>query len=267
MTEGESPWLRPSSELRAAYRDLDWEVAYEYAEHSVVYRLARDGVPQFFVKLVPVGHFPSLALEAERMRWARPHLPVPAVVDQGTDDSTDWLVTRPLPGRDATHPGFSGDPAALTRTLARGLRTFHGTAPVDSCPFDFRLDRALVHVRSRVESGLVDPQRDFHEEFAHLTLRAALDLLESTLPESEDLVVCHGDYCLPNILISGGRATGFVDLGELGVADRWWDLAVATWSLTWNLGPGFEELFLAEYGARPDPSRVSFYRLLYDLAS
>lgn len=27
----------------------------------------------------------------------------------------------------------------------------------------------------------------------------------------------------------------------LGVADRWADLAVATWSTTWNYGPGWEE--------------------------
>ena len=78
--------------------------------------------------------------------------------------------------------------------------------------------------------------------------------------------MCHGDYCLPNILIEEGRATGYLDLGELGVADRWWDLAAATWSLTWNLGPGFEELFLAEYGVVRDPARTRFYRLLYDLA-
>jgi kanamycin kinase len=80
-------------------------------------------------------------------------------------------------------------------------------------------------------------------------------------------VVCHGDYCLPNILIESGIPTGFLDLGELGVADRWWDLAVATWSVTWNLGPGYEGLFLEEYGVQRDPAREEFYRLLYDVAS
>ncbi len=90
-------------------------------------------------------------------------------------------------------------------------------------------------------------------------------LLESTRPDSEDVVVCHGDYCPPNILIREGRAVGYVDLGELGVADRWWDLAVATWSLNWNLGPGFEGLFLREYGAALDSDRMAFYRLMYDL--
>lgn len=52
---------------------------------------------------------------------------------------------------------------------------------------------------------------------------------------------------------------------ELGVADRWWDLAAATWSLGWNLGPGFEEIFLREYGVEPDHERTRFYRLLYPL--
>jgi kanamycin kinase len=60
---------------------------------------------------------------------------------------------------------------------------------------------------------------------------------------------------------------GFVDLGELAVADRWWDLAIGTWSTTWNYGPGLEPRFLAAYGAEPDPDRQAFYRLLYDLAS
>jgi kanamycin kinase len=51
------------------------------------------------------------------------------------------------------------------------------------------------------------------------------------------------------------------------VADRWWDIAVATRAVTWNYGPGLEPLFLAVYGAPPDPQRQAFYRLLYDVAS
>ena len=263
---GETAWLQPPPKLRAAYADLDWDLAYQYPKHSVVYRLSRRGIPELFVKLAETGHFPTLAGEAERMRWAQSPLPVPAVVRVGTEGSPDWLVTTALPGEDAMRqPELMEDPSTLTRILARGLRTFHSGAPVKECPFDFRIASALQHVRSRLRSGLIDRERDFHDEFAHLAPTEAVQLLESTRPDTEDLVVCHGDYCLPNILIEGGRATGFVDLGELGVADRWWDLAVATWSLAWNLGPGFEELFLAEYGARVDPNRLTFYRLLYDL--
>ncbi len=62
-----------------------------------------------------------------------------------------------------------------------------------------------------------------------------------------------------------GRWSGHVDLGELGVADRWADLAVATWSTTWNYGPGWEIPLLDAYGVPPDPPRTRFYRLLWDL--
>jgi kanamycin kinase len=75
------------------------------------------------------------------------------------------------------------------------------------------------------------------------------------------------DQCLPNVPIDGDDVVGYVDLGELGVADRWWDLAVASWSVTWNLGPGLEAHFLDTYGVAPDVERSRFYRLLYDVVS
>lgn len=56
-----------------------------------------------------------------------------------------------------------------------------------------------------------------------------------------------------------------MDLGSLGVADRWADLAVATWATQWNYGPGWERPLLDAYGIAPDPGRIRYYRLLWDL--
>lgn len=265
MTEPLGAPAIPSA-LEARYREWHWDVAWHFHARSIVYRVSRGPDEVRFIKLTEAGWHPSLAAEAERIAWAGGYLPVPEVLTLGSDADVDWLVTAALPGLDATHPSHRADTAELVRIAARGLRDFH-RAPVDECPFDFRLDAALASARARVEDGVVDTARDFHDEFAHLTPTEAIDRLERARPDSEDLVVCHGDYCLPNVLISDGRTTGFVDLGELGVADRWWDLAVGTWSLGWNLGPGYEELFLAEYGADLDQERLAFYRLLYDLVS
>ena len=200
------------------------------------------------------------------MRWARSHLPVPEVVESGNADSVDWLITDAIPGVDATDPFFIDQPAHVIDLLAQGLRRFHD-APVEACPFDFRLDRALQLVRRRVAAGAVNASRDFHAEYQHLSVDEAVARLERDRPDTEDLVVCHGDYCFPNVIIDDNRVAGFVDLGELGVADRWWDLAVATWSTVWNVGPGYEDAFLKAYGIASDPVRISYYRLLYDLVS
>ena len=63
------------------------------------------------------------------------------------------------------------------------------------------------------------------------------------------------------------HCVGHVDFGRLGVADRWADLAVATWSTEWNYGDGYEGLLLDAYGVEPDPERTNFYRWLWDFAS
>jgi kanamycin kinase len=244
----------------------NWRRTEAWRGDAVTWRLEHPDGRARYLKVAPEGTFPSLQAEADRMRWASAYLPVPEVLELGREGGVEWLLTSALPGRSAVDDELQRDPASLVRALARGLRRFH-TAPVASCPFDFRLEPAMTLVAERVRAGLVEPGRDLHPEHAGLTPEEALARLQRTPPRGEDLVVCHGDYCLPNAILGEGEVTGYVDLGELGVADRWWDLAVAAWSVTWNLGPGWEELFLSSYGVDPDPGRIAFYRLLYDLAS
>lgn len=251
--------------LRAAYRRWRWTPVSCYPRQRT-WRVERDAAT-CYVKVGLDGDYLGLCAEAERTRWATSYLPVPDVIDAGSDGTFDWLVTVGIGGRPATDPGL-GDPRRVVVAWAEGLRRFHELAPMRVCPFDFRLETALDHVHRRVAAGLVDPADAFNDDHQHLaTAESALEELVRLRPTEEDLVVCHGDYCPPNTILDGGHAVGFVDLGELGVADRWWDLAVATWSTTWNYGPDLEPLFLAAYGADPDPDRQAFYRLLYDLAS
>lgn len=233
--------------------------------NSQTWRLEHRG-EVIFLKLAKEGRYPSITDEADRLRWAADHIAVPKVIDVGEDDGRDWMVTELLRGTMAAADEMKKNPARLVPLLANGLNRFH-ELPVADCPFDFRVQAAVEQARRRVESGLVDAGKDFNKEHANLTPEVALTELEETRPEEEDLVVCHGDYCLPNVLIEDGDVVGFLDLGELGVADRWWDLAVGAWSVTWNLGPGWEDLFFRSYGAEPDPSKIRFYRLLYDMVS
>ena len=93
-------------------------------------------------------------------------------------------------------------------------------------------------------------------------------MLQSLLdyPDIDQLVVCHGDACAPNTMITDdGHWSGHVDLGQLGVGDRWADLAVATWSTQWNYGDGWENALLDAYGIGPDPVRTAYYRRLWDV--
>ncbi|WP_283137128.1 phosphotransferase [Rhizohabitans arisaemae] len=77
-----------------------------------------------------------------------------------------------------------------------------------------------------------------------------------------DSAVTHGDACLPNILIDGLAVTGYIDLGDAGLAPPEVDLAAALWSLDHNFGDGdrLGRAFLAEYGL-PELSDAEIRRL------
>jgi aminoglycoside phosphotransferase len=124
----------------------------------------------------------------------------------------------------------------------------------------------LEAVRSRAAAGRINPA-NWHRDLQQFgTVEQALDVL-ADIPPVDELVVCHGDACAPNTLVGDdGTCTGHVDLGALGVADRWADLAIATWSTRWNYGPGWGQPLLEAYGVEPDLERIMYYRLLWELS-
>ena len=255
----------PPPGIQQRYEQWTWSVAWSHEGAVTTWRVrSREGEVRY-VKVRAVEETPSLQDEAVRLRWARRHLPVPAVLGSGAEGDVEWLVVGSLPGRDATTPELKTRPDWLVPVLSRGLRRFHDT-PVAGCPFRLTVEEALAVVRRRVSTGQAEHD-DLHGEYRHLSLGEALATLEELAPDREDLVVCHGDYCFPNVLIEDDAVTGYLDLAELAVADRWWDVAVGSWSTTWNIGSGWEELFIDAYGIEPDPERMAFYRLLYDLIS
>lgn len=238
-----------------------WEEVRVGESGAAVYRSTR-----FVVKVVPSGVTAPATLfaEKERLRWFAGRVPVPAVVAYHRDATGEYLAMTRLPGIDLSHDDARVHAARNAKLLARALRELHAL-PIRECPFDTSLRVALAEGRERVLAGLVD-EDDFDDERAG---RSAADVwreLVRTRPAHEDLVVTHGDACLPNVLVSGEFVEGFIDVGRAGIADRHVDLALAARSLTHNYGAAFADLFLDTYGrALVDEGKLAYYRLLDEL--
>lgn len=219
---------------------------------GLTFRLDDGRGSTIYVKWVATGT-PEIDLpgEAVRLAWARRWTPVPAVLKQGADPYGTWLATAAMPGRSAVDRRWVDRPEVAAAGIGRGLRLLHDALPVDECPFDWTVERRLSAARRRAADS---------QAFAI----AAARLGEP--PSIDRLVVCHGDACAPNTLLyDDGGFAAHVDLGSLGVADRWADLAVGAWSTEWNYGPGYDGLVYAAYGVVPDPVRIAYYRSLWDL--
>lgn len=195
-----------------------------------------------FVKWAPRASGLDLRGEAARLRWAGAYTPVPRVLAEGEDPDGAWLVTAAMPGTSAVSERWKQQPAVAVRAIGTGLRALHDALPIAGCPFDWSVEERLRRARELGGGADLPPQ-----------------------PPIDRLVVCHGDPCAPNTLISDdGEWVGHVDLDQLGVADRWADLAVANWSTEWNYGPGWEDDLLRAYGIAADPVRTAYYRRLWD---
>jgi kanamycin kinase len=197
-----------------------------------------------YIKVGPRNLETSFEDEAARLEWAHQCTTVPRVVLHGRDDDQEWLVTEALPGDNAVSERWLGEPATAVRAIGAGLRALHGRLPVDDCPFSWDVPSRLANAEVR---GVAVPEE----------LR--------TPPPVDQLVVCHGDACAPNTLIGpDGTCTGHVDLGALGVGDRWADIAVAAMSAGWNYGPGWEETLVEAYGVPFDRERMAYYQALWN---
>jgi kanamycin kinase len=239
------------------------EPVWENELGGLTYRLTGDGSDRY-VKWQPAGAAIDLDAEARRLRWAIDYLAVPEVLGRGSDADGAWLITRGLPGTSAVDQRWTRDPATAAAAMGRGLRIMHDVLPVAGCPFSWSVDDRFAAVLERADRGLLDPA-GWTADHRRIGVDEALRRLHLR-PSIDRMVVCHGDACAPNTLLhDDGTFAGHVDLGSLGVADRWADLAVATWSTTWNYGPGWESVVLTAYGIEPDLERIAYYRLLWDL--
>ena len=249
--------------VRTVAGDDHVEVVWVNELGGLTFRLT--GATRRFAKWAPSDSPLDLETEAERMRWAGRHAVVPTVLDLIQCDRGTVLVTAALPGESAVSARWKREPLVAVRAIGVGLRALHDVLPLDECPFDWSVERRLevAHRRSETEA---DYRQRWDESHRTQSVGEALAVAADP-PRVERAVVCHGDACSPNTLIADdGSWSGHVDLGDLGVADRWADLAVAAWSTEWNYGPGWSSQLLEAYGVDDDPERMSYYRLLWDLA-
>lgn len=239
---------------------------------SEVWRIERPEGRAYLKIMDDLGPF---ADEIARLRWCADHLPIatPHLLGDALDgQGRGWFVASEVPGTPAHEPALAGDPGALVRSIAAGLRRLHDGSDAAACPFVLPVDAFLASAEVRVAGGGVDPTTMRTEAYRSQTAAALLDHLIATRPDepAADRVVTHGDPCQPNLLLDGASAAldliGLVDLGRLAVTDRFRDLAIVARSIDVNLGPEAAAEFLDAYGPEAgDPDRLTWWTLVDDL--
>lgn len=214
-----------------------------------------------YAKVCGPGGIWDLAEERDRVQWLTDTaIPGARVLDWIESQHGAVLVTSAVPGVPGSQLPYS---PRLMLSLVEALHSFHDL-PVEDCRFTRRIEDVLRQVEDVVARGAVNP--DFLSlEWRQIPPSELLARLQTSVPTVQDLVVCHGDATLANFLFDPETLefTGAIDVGHLGVADRYSDLALtAAQVVNHGWSPDSVSL-LTLYGLdHPDAQRLEFYLLL-----
>lgn len=212
--------------------------------------------------------------EYRMMLWLQEKLLVPKVYAYETLGGKSYFLMSKLNGEAACDEKYMKNPGLQVKLLAKGLQNLW-SIDITDCPSDSGLENKLAQAKYNVENNLVDLDNVEPDTFGEKGFKNPGELLKwlyDNKPE-EELVLSHGDYCLPNVIFKDNNV-GYIDLGKMGVADKWCDIALCYRSLSHNYNgryngqdySGLNDLLLfEELGIKPDWEKIKYYILLDEL--
>ena len=213
--------------------------------------------------------------EVWAMQWLAGRLSVPRIIAHEFKDNKSYLLMTRVTGQMACDQCYMENPEKLTELLAQALQELW-KIDISNCPLNWCLDRKLEAARFSVSNHLVDIENVEPETFGPEGFQDPEELLQWLIIHrpTEELVLSHGDFCLPNIFIEDDGKFSFIDLGRTGVADKWQDIALCYRSLKHNFAgkyggkeyPEFNpEMLFEKLGLDPDWEKIRYYPLLDEL--
>ena len=159
----------------------------------------------------------------------------------------DYTVSRRALGKSAIDKEYLKNPERLAWALGEFLCRIHSLDPA-LCPVQ-GITEATISALETILSGDFTLKTYLTEFLSICDRDEAVKIALSEKQNFRSDCVLHGDYCLPNVMLSDFTPVHAIDTGEGGVGDRHFDLFWGLWSLNYNLkSNAYGKAFLEAYG-------------------
>ena len=176
-----------------------------------------------------------LTQEYNALKWLDGKLDVPKIVLFDDESENEFLITEAIDGEMVCSDYYVNNPDIAIKIIAEAFKKIY-SINIKDCPFNVSNDYKLSLVEKNVKSGLVKNDSLKEETLnKYGNVENILNYLKQNKFE-EELCFSHGDTSLPNIFAKDNHFSGFIDVGECGIADKWFDLAICEKSIKRNFG-------------------------------
>ncbi len=215
----------------------------------------------YFIKISTKGNLTS---EYEKLKWLDGKLNVPKIVLYDYTDDIEYLITKSIDGEMVCSEYYLNNPRVGIKVIADAFKQIN-KVNIENCPFNVSIDYKLSLVENNVKNNLIHLENLKEETLKKF---GSLENIIKFLKDNKFYDECcfsHGDTSLPNIFASGNEFTGFIDVGECGIADKWFDLAICEKSIRRNYGEQYIPRFYEELNIIPDRDKIDYYLLMMEL--
>lgn len=227
---------------------------------SQVVKIKKDG-RTFYLKIMKNG---KLLQEYEKLKWLEGKIPVPKIIEFIQEYGNDYLITEEMPGKMLCDKYYINNPDNAMLVLKVAFQNIF-SIDISDCPFNVSNEYKLSLIEDNINKGLVNDlslSAETRKKFG--TVQNLLEYLKNNRFQ-EEFVFSHGDTSLPNIFAFKDKLTGFIDVGESGIADKWFDLAICEKSILRNYGKEYIENFYDALNIKRDDFKINYYLLMMEL--
>ncbi|MBQ5782103.1 MAG: phosphotransferase [Oscillospiraceae bacterium] len=209
------------------------------------------------------------------MQWLQDRLPVPKIICYCTEQGKSYTLMTRIKGIMTCDEKFMEQQDRTVSVLADGLKMLWNT-DITQCPRVISFEDELKTAIANARQGIVDETAvDFGmlNRFGISDIDGLIKWLKNNIPPC-DPVLSHGDYCMPNVIVKNDTISGFIDLGDTAVADRYRDISMCYISLKNNYGGVFggkvytdfnPDILFEKLGVEPNMDKLNWYILLNEL--
>lgn len=268
MTKHRHSRLKPPAELKARLAGYRCRHVWDGYVTDVFRCQKLDGNSALYLKRYRRRSWQNGLKEEQVLVWLRDKLPVAEVVAFDSDRYYHYLLLKELQGVPAHKLIRKIPEKRMLELMVKAMLQMHAV-PIQNCPFDETMPAKLVRLRFLLDKGWL--RKDTYNSKSLRSAEQDYRYLCEHLSVQEEVIFTHGDFCLPNILLTDEKITGFVDLADAGPGDRYMDICTLANTMCYNYNQPDKFNYYCQnifelYGINdPDWEKLQYYRLVNEM--